>query len=196
MNAIKKLRDVAAGIPLEHSSGGFLAAAGCESATVRQVAAQMLFCKRANRLPQLIQNGSWEQLEQCWKIVRGSVVEEIFYSIRLPKDWLLKPSSHSLWSDLLDSRDALRAHIFYNALGPDCRANLILACRYLIKGESMLAPGAAMHRLRHRIVDMATGKTIFETDWKYNYENALSLPLEFLNQYYPEHRNPFAYWPD
>jgi hypothetical protein len=191
--ALKKLLELAASIA---PPPGESIIAGGESAEVRQFAAQMLFCKRADRLPLAIQNGTWEQLERYWKITRGSSVEEIFSSVSLPEGWILQPTSHNLWSELLDSCGSPRASIFYQTTGQECRAYSILSCRYVVKGKSRLAPGATMHQFRNRVLDMAEKQVIFATDWTSNYEYALNLPVEFLEVLYPEHRNPFAYWPD
>lgn len=57
-------------------------------------------------------------------------------------------------------------------------------------------PGTERHQFCSCVVDMVSGKEIYKTDWRNDFEYAASLAVEFLNEYYPEHRDPFAYWPD
>jgi hypothetical protein len=41
--------------------------------------------------------------------------DPLFRSATLPKGWQVKPTDHSMWSDLLDETGKKRASIFYKA---------------------------------------------------------------------------------
>lgn len=61
-------------------------------------------------------------------IVFGEDADDIFVNVTLPDGWKKVPTSHSMWSDLLDAQGRKRAHIFYKAAFYDRNAHMSL-CR-------------------------------------------------------------------
>lgn len=57
--------------------------------------------------------------------------DPIFMDVRLPVGWRVRPTDHSMWSDLLDEQGRKRAAIFYKAAFYDRSAHMS-ACRRLI----------------------------------------------------------------
>jgi hypothetical protein len=54
----------------------------------------------------------WKTLKS-WGVVQGKPVDDLFCNATLPDGWQKKPTGHSLWTDLLDSRGLKRASMFY-----------------------------------------------------------------------------------
>lgn len=49
------------------------------------------------------------------EIVGPSQGDGLFTDVRLPAGWQVKPTEHSMWSDLIDDTGTKRASIFYKA---------------------------------------------------------------------------------
>lgn len=56
------------------------------------------------------------------QIVSASKDDPLFTDVTLPKGWQIKPTGHSMWSDLLDETGTKRAGIFYKAAFYDRKA--------------------------------------------------------------------------
>lgn len=58
---------------------------------------------------------------------RGATVgDALFHDVTLPAGWAIKPTTHSMWSDLLDEAGTKVAAIFYKAAFYDRRADIQL----------------------------------------------------------------------
>lgn len=55
-------------------------------------------------------------------VILSDVVDDLFQKVTLPRGWIVKPTDHSMWSDLIDDAGAKRASIFYKAAFYDRRA--------------------------------------------------------------------------
>ncbi len=62
-------------------------------------------------LPIEVRNGTYE----AHGITVGEPVDDLFVSVTLPDGWKKVPTSHSMWSDLIDEQGRVRASIFYKA---------------------------------------------------------------------------------
>jgi len=60
---------------------------------------------------------------------------ELFIKVELPKGWSIKPTSHSMWSNLIDDKGRERASIFYKAAFYDRDAHLSFNRRFRISGK-------------------------------------------------------------
>lgn len=56
--------------------------------------------------------------------------DPMFQYVNLPKGWKKKPTSHSMWSELVDDKGRKRASIFYKAAFYDRKASISLCRRY------------------------------------------------------------------
>jgi len=54
------------------------------------------------------------QIEQLG-IVFEQPVDDLFVNVKLPDGWKVRPTSHSMWSDLVDDEGNVRASIYYKA---------------------------------------------------------------------------------
>lgn len=144
--------------------------------------------------------------EQTIKILESAGVkflgvvegDPLFRYVELPKGWKKAPTSHSMWSDLLDEKGRSRASIFYKAAFYDRDAHLSLNRRYSAAFD--------YNRFTKEKVGVANvmdcGKVIHTTEpipannkerWDVS-DEALKLATEWLNKNYPEWKNPGAYW--
>lgn len=79
------------------------------------------------------------ELLPAWKAIGVSLValgsDKLFADVALPKGWKIKPTSHSMWSDLVDAKGRKRAGIFYKAAFYDRGAHMSLNRRYGVGGD-------------------------------------------------------------
>lgn len=52
--------------------------------------------------------------------------DDIFINVKLPKDWKLIPTEHSMWNDLIDENKKVIAQVFYKAAFYDRSAHIQL----------------------------------------------------------------------
>lgn len=177
----------------------FFAAAAPGGIEAQEAAGQKKLCKDASLLPIDLGYSAviWPQIEEAWSIKHGKVVDKVFYSVQLPEGWKIKPTNHSMWSDLIDQNGSTRAAIFFKAAFYDYEANMNLQTRYRMTSGSR--PDMATPFSRTAVVysvnvtDEKTKNIIFQgalSDYDHQYDAA----QEFLNVNYPDHKNPFAYW--
>ena len=106
----------------------------------------------------------------------------LFLDAEMPDGWEIRPTDHSVWSDLLDGEGRKRASVFYKAAFYDRRAHMQLETMFrvsLIKTDVV------------SVVD-ADGAELFEVaeGWLEGRETCLA----WLDEHYPDHRSPLAYW--
>lgn len=70
-----------------------------------------------------------EQFEKLG-FVFGEPIDDLFVAVKMPEGWSKRPTSHSMWSDLLDSQGRKRASIFYKAAFYDRSAHVSLNRRF------------------------------------------------------------------
>lgn len=63
-------------------------------------------------------------------LVFGAPVDDLFQQVELPKGWSIKPTDHTLHSDLVDDQGRRRAKIFYKAAFYDRRASIDVLPRF------------------------------------------------------------------
>lgn len=86
--------------------------------------------KNAKQLPNCPETTTKDCLER-WGIkflgpVKG---DKLFQHVILPEGWMIKPTDHSMWSDLLDDKGYKRASIFYKASFHDRDASISIETR-------------------------------------------------------------------
>lgn len=105
--------------------------------------------------------------------------EKIFWECEFPKGWTKRPTSHSMWSDLLDDKGRKRGGIFFKAAFYDFNAHIGLNSRYGVKSVSLDEnyeeiydrktgdyhegkQSAKEGFTRMEVIDDATGETVFK----------------------------------
>lgn len=130
------------------------------------------------------------------------VEDSIFRLANLPVGWKLVSTDHSMWFELVDDKDRIRANVFYKA-SHDRDAFINLTPRFSLDGSSYY---------EERTVAVLDGKTVIHRVlWKKqadttnsltenlraNYKvkmAAVKMACAWLDKKYPQWRDRTAYW--
>jgi hypothetical protein len=140
-------------------------------------------------LPLKILAGTAEELELIG-IKLGSVCEgdSLFREVVLPEGWKKQATSHSMWSELLDSKGRKRASIFYKAAFYDRDAFINLQRRFTVTG----------YEYDDKAVVLDCDQVIYEMPFiKGNYDDqdkAVRLCGDWLENEYPMYKDFTKYW--
>jgi hypothetical protein len=124
--------------------------------------------------------------------------DPLFQYVELPDGWKKVATDHSMWSKLIDEKGRERAAIFYKAAFYDRSASLSLTCRFSYSFDYDRRDSD--HVGVANVTDC--GKVIHATEpitehveerWRTS-EEAGALAVKWLDEHYPEWRNPAAYW--
>ena len=133
-------------------------------------------------------------------IVFGEPVNELFIAAQLPEGWSKQATDHSMHSDLVDEKSRRRAGIFYKAAFYDRRADMHFCPFYKIDCD--------WERYAVRVTN-ANGETLKDfgevsaqqdeakeggLDKYREFENLREAAVKWLDENYPDHADPFAYW--
>ena len=169
----------------------------------QEAAGQAKLAKSADRLPLDInypRGVTHAQVADATGIKFGNVVDKIFIEATLPDGWKIVPTSHAMWSDLVDDKGQRRAGIFYKAAFYDYNAHINFECRYGINGYATREDGGI--KLRGcQVVDKSTEKVLWSSDFvgerDYDSQDKNSTEAhKWLNENFPQHDDSFAYWND
>lgn len=87
--------------------------------------------------------------------------DPMFIRAELPAGWSKRRTDHSMWSEIVDARGAVRVNIFYKAAFYDRSANMSLRGRWFVQSDWSEGYRTAASSTA-RVVDMKTGMTLFE----------------------------------
>lgn len=121
----------------------------------------------------------------------------LFYDVELPVGWRLEPTSHSMWSDLLDNKGRKRGAVFYKAAFYDENAHWYLLPRYAVDSHYDNTDLA----VEYRAVDRSTGKIMSSSGFiaanDYSKKGEAREELRaILKLDFPNYENPLLYWED
>lgn len=141
----------------------------------------------------------WEKLG----FVFGEPADDLFVNVTMPEGWELRPTSHSMWSDLRDEQGRIRAQMFYKAAFYDRDAHISLCRRFSVNCYDN-QEGEPDSLLRISVYDKGSMRQEpvhiieFECDnQKERYSRREELgneAKEWLNETYPDWQDPLAYW--
>ena len=143
-----------------------------------------------------------EQLESLG-FVFGEEADDIFTYVQFPEGWTKQATDHSMWSNLLDEKGRKRGGIFYKAAFYDRSAHMRLDRRI---NYSEIYDGDADHidnTIQYFVTDgestlYKTEPVEYEEKYEDNYwelqDAAEGGCLTWLNENYPDWKNPMAYW--
>jgi hypothetical protein len=136
-----------------------IAATTPEGIERQEAAGQSAMAKAADRLPLEINypHGlTHAQVSAALGIEFGKTVDRVFIEATLPDGWKIVPTSHALWSDLVDDKGRKRAAIFFKAAFYDYNAHISFECRYVIDDyvDDVVVDGVTMRKCQ--VVDKAT----------------------------------------
>lgn len=135
--------------------------------------------------------------------------DDLFWSVKLPKGWQIKPTSHPMWNEVFDDKGRKRATFFYKAAFYDRDAFTNFETRYTICVDH-IADSADYNAWRKSdccgfVKDC--DKVIYSTKTKPSYEdyskqeNEVEKPLRkeletYMAEHYPNYKDVNAYWDD
>lgn len=131
--------------------------------------------------------------------------DPIFQHVELPAGWKKVPTDHSMWSDLVDDRGRKRGSIFYKAAFYDRSAHMGVSRRFRVERDyESEKRDLAMARVMDGDQPIFT-TSAFEmpaddgTPDRYRERRtiagqAVQQAVDWLQQKYPQHEDPGAYW--
>ncbi len=142
-------------------------------------------------LPRKVTSADRALLERMG-VVFGAPVEgdDLFQHATLPEGWTLRPTDHSMHSNLCDAGGAKRANLFYKAAFYDRRADLYVVSRYKIDTQYPCPPIGEPRTAT--LTDAETGEVLFVgsevvPDPAYDY-NPAALCEAWLDENRPGHK--------
>jgi hypothetical protein len=158
----------------------------------------------SSQLPRTIHGATRQQLEALG-IQFGADVDDVFVSATLPPGWVIKATSHSMHSDLLDEHGRKRAGIFYKAAFYDRHAHMSMTPRYKVDAyRPCNADGTPVEYTTpdntHFNVSIMDGDQVLQcigiyADRDYAQQKKLEeSAIAGISNYRPDWRNPLAYW--
>lgn len=130
--------------------------------------------------------------------VFGEDDDDLFVCVTAPEGWVIRPTDHSMHSDIVDEQGRRRGSIFYKAAFYDRRAHGNWLTRYQVVPEYT----SSYDTVGFKAVDSATGDTLFSVPVPEQDENAKwkarsqveTLVRAKLAERFPDCLDPAAYW--
>lgn len=133
--------------------------------------------------------------------------DDLFWNVKLPKGWEIKPTDHSMWNEVLDNKGRKRMTFFYKAAFYDRDAFSNLQTRYQLDVTHMADPNSD-YKIWKRSDIQGTIKDgdiiLYRTKCipaveDYTEEDKIKNRLweelkTFMNEHYPEYKDVHAYW--
>lgn len=129
------------------------------------------------------------------KVIGQTKGDEMFLDVVLPAGWKKKGTGHSMWSELLDDKNRIRATIFYKAAFYDRDSFINFEYRYVATRKYLgRGEGAKIAPKYYCVTDC--GEDIFKTKITEEYEDAVleMQAQDFLKENFPNHKDLNAYW--
>ena len=133
--------------------------------------------------------------------------DELFWNVKLPKGWEIKPTSHSMWNELLDNKGRKRISFFYKAAFYDRDAFSNLQTRYQLDVTHIADPASSYEIWKKSDIQGTIkdgDRIIYQTTCvpaveDYSEQDAIQTKLweelrTFMNEHYPDYKNVHAYW--
>lgn len=143
-----------------------------------------------------------EKLEELG-FVFGEAADDIFTYVQLPEGWVKESTDHSMWSSILDDKGRKRGSIFYKAAFYDRSAHMTLDRKMSYSQVYDHHDGYVENGLQYFVTDGEN--VLYETElkmfekkydddyWKFD-EAARAEVDKWVEQNYPDYRDPMSYW--
>lgn len=128
--------------------------------------------------------------------VFGKFADDLFIEAKMPEGWIKKATDHSLHSEILDGQGRKRGALFYKAAFYDREAYASLSCRYGIRSCDIEGDD---RKCELAVWDYADGKPVHiagqgETHEYAKLDELRSAASSWLEEQFPDNKNPLAYW--
>lgn len=142
---------------------------------------------------------TWEALG----FVFGEPADDLFVNVTMPPGWELRPTDHSMWSNLHDEQGRIRGSMFYKAAFYDRDASISLCRRYSVN-QYDTKDGDPESLIRVSVYDADCMRKepvhVIESECedareRYSKNGELAKEAQaWLSEAYPDWENPLAYW--
>lgn len=179
---------------VDKNLANFIAASTPGGIEAQEAHGQRTLAAAANKLPADMSAADRAALESLG-FAFGDKVDDIFLQCTFPVGWSIKPTDHSMHSDLIDPQGRKRGGIFYKAAFYDRNASLRLNTRYYQRCDYEKPTST------YFIVDSADGsrKHVVGTAPYADYqagEQVNQAARQWLESNLPNYQDPLAYWAD
>ena len=122
--------------------------------------------------------------------------DSLFQRVELPAGWTIKPTEHSMWSELLDDQGRKRAAVFYKAAFYDRKAHIDVLPRfsYRLNYPDDFEQGFYSAVVYDGGAVVWTSKEFQNSEIERGSDLASGAAQAFLDAEWPEWRDPRAYW--
>lgn len=169
---------------------------------------------RNQRLPKYVHNRHLEKEDAKRQYEKMGIVvlneyDDLFYNVQLPNGWKIKATDHSMWNELRDDKNRLRAKFFYKAAFYDRDAFVAFETRFhmtICKNVGYDAPydkwEAANHIGKFYDGDMLIFETAeFKPSKDYFEDEKIKKKIRkqlnsYADNYCPRWKDINAYWDD
>lgn len=138
-----------------------------------------------------------DALATAWGVVWVAPVDRLFYSVRLPRGWWIKPlMNSSFWFSLIDVQGSVRGEIFDRTCVGETEAWLVPLPRYHVE---VVYSDDASEAVRFLVRDRELRRVLHQTTWVQAEEMSVRLAVEsgareWLLSRLPNCSDPLAYW--
>lgn len=120
--------------------------------------------------------------------------DDIFVNIEAPAGWALRPTEHSMHSDIVDAEGHCRGSVFYKAAFYDRRADFQLHPRYKADADY------GDKEYRATVTDAVGKQVLYRSEpvpsGDYSAQDAAdAVARAWLAERFPDHASVLAYWP-
>jgi hypothetical protein len=135
------------------------------------------------------------------KVLSKTKDDDLFYDVELPHKWSIQPTEHTMWSNLIDDKNRIRANIFYKAAFYDRDAFINMQQFYnidleILRNEASSSDANPWDKPRIIKITDANGKVYKTSDKCYYdaYEEVYDESKQQLLSIAPNYKDPLAYW--
>lgn len=183
-----------------------------EAAAQRELPAGTKLPKRGTILPGNAQRDGETNRERLESLgfTFGEDLDALFVECSLPAGWQIKPTDHSMWSDLCDRGGRVRGKIFYKGAFYDRRVDMWMEQRFQVVTWYAATPDLPenydnLEAARCKLVKDHDGRVLQSSpsycppsarsaDGVDAETQAAAAMGDWLTAHYPDYKDPFAYW--
>lgn len=119
--------------------------------------------------------------------------DDIFVNVVLPEGWRLEATDHAMHSYVVDHKGRRRIAVFYKAAFYDRSANMHPLRRYTV--QTQYGQGAPYVAIMDCDKELKASEPTAERDYA-ALDQLTTAAREWLDDHYPDHKDPTAYWDD
>ena len=170
---------------------------------MQEAAGQIELTGERNRMPirgttdDPVLRGQWEAVGFRFGREVPHQPAPVFVEATFPLGWFLKPTDHSMWSDVLDEKGRKRASVFFKAAFYDYKAHTSgLSPRYgvalgEVNGVIVCGVSDGPRNVIHTVATYSNWDDYYKNTERDRHRDEAA---RWLKEHYPECEDPMAYW--